>query len=354
MSARLATADRLIDIGRVDDATAVVRDVLVEAPRDVRALCTLARCHDLAGAHQHTLAAADAAIAADPESEWAFRLRSMALRKLGRPVESVPAAERAVALDPQWWGGHRALALALVAAGRVPEAYRVAQRVRAIAPQRADTFYLFTDVYEAAGELVAARREYLAGLAVAPTEPWLLGGLAYLDRLARRDGAAARRYVALLSARPSVDWYRVRCRQAIVAAQRRWGLVGLLVAMPFVLSWQPGRGSVVRTLLALVIAAGWTAFVLRTHRGLGRVWRVEARRPGPAFGLALPVLMLAAAGPFAAAAGFGVLVVLCLLAVPAYAPAAVLVGHDLRELAGRSRRRAAFRTAIGGRPPEPR
>jgi tetratricopeptide (TPR) repeat protein len=351
---RLASADRLIDIGRIDDATALVRAVLAEAPQDVRALCTLARCHDLAGAHAHTLAVADAAIAADPDSEWAYRLRSMALRKLGRPVESVPAAQRAVALDPQWWGGHRALALALVAGGRIPEAYRAARRVRALAPQRPETFYLFTDVYEAAGEVGAARREYLAGLAVAPADPWLLGGLAYLDRIVRRDGAAARRYVALLAANPAVDWYRVHCRQAIVTMQRRWGLVGLLIALPFLFTWKPGHAPAARTLLALLATAGWVALVVRAHRGLGRVWRAEALRFEPSFGLVLPALMLAAVGPFAAVVHWGVVTILCLLALSTYGPAAVLVGADLRELGGRARRRTAFRTAIGGPPPDPR
>jgi tetratricopeptide (TPR) repeat protein len=353
----LRLADDLIDIGRVGEAADIARKVLTTEPHNAEALCTLARCHDMRNEHAETLATASAAVSAEPDNEWAHRLRSVALRKLGRVPEALAAADRAVALAPHWRLTHKCRASALLAAGRTADAYRAAERVRALAPQEPDTFYLFTDVYEAAGELARARREYEAGLRLAPDNVSLLAGLAYLERLSHRDGEAARRYLAVLQLCPASGHYRTALAFAMHRMQRRLGLIGAFAAVATAGLYLSGVGAVPRAVVAAVLLAGYLTLLWRSHRGLGRVarthWKLRgAERPGvlaAPIGLAVPVLLTVWAGfaplsldPVPLGLVLVAQLVLFLAAVP-------VLSADMHERRGQRRRRTEFRRAVGPR-----
>jgi tetratricopeptide (TPR) repeat protein len=347
---RLKLANELLDMGRVDTASELVRAVLAVDPHHGRALCTLARCHDEAGENTQTLAAAEAAIEVDPDNEWAHRLRSVALRKLGRVSEALAAADRAVELDPHWWGTHRARASALLTGGQTLEAYRSAARVRELAPTNPESYYLFTDVYEAAGELSAARREYHAGLAVSPTHVPLLGGLAYLDRLERRDGRAARRYLDVLALRPADNGYRLRLHRAVAAMERRVGALGALVAVPILATYHPGGSYPWRLALIMTILVAYGTVIGWTHRRLGRLWQAQARFNDGVTRLAAPQLaMLAPAALLTVLAvpgawmSSGLVAVFVVYQFLVLGPAVSLLGADVGAILTRWRRRTAFR-----------
>jgi tetratricopeptide (TPR) repeat protein len=355
----LKVADDLIDIGRVAEAADIARTVLSTAPHNAEALCTLARCHDMRNEHAETLAAATAAVTAEPDNEWAHRLRSVALRKLGRVPEALAAADRAVALAPHWRLTYKCRASALLAAGRMAEAYQAAVRVRALAPHEPDTFYLFTDVYEAAGDLAAARREYEAGLRLAPDNVSLLAGLAYLERLSHRDGAAARQYLAVLRIQPASTHYRTALAYAMHRMQRRLSLVGAFFAVAVAGLYLSGVGAPWRAAVAVPLLVGYAALVRRAHRGLGRIarthWKLRgAERPGviaAPIGVAMPVLLMVWAGlaplsldPVPLALALVAQLVLFLAAVP-------VMSADLHESRGQRRRRAEFRRALAAGAP---
>jgi len=313
---RLRHAWDLLDVNRTDDAEEIVRAVLAEAPGDAAALCTLALCHNLGNEPEEMLAAATAAVAADPENGWAHRLRSAALRQLGRMPEAIAAADAAVALDPQSRLAAVARTNALLGAGLAIEAYWAALRVRYLAPDDPDTFYLMAEVYEAVGELAAARHEYTEGLRMKPDSVLLLAGLGRLDYLQGRYRRAARRFAAALGLRPTLGYYRRWLDLALRKIRQRLGMAGVGAAGGLLFLYLFGAAAWLRAVVAVVLLAGYLALLGWLHRGLPRVWRIRwgfGRQPaGPLWpppGLLTPVALIAVLGVAAGPA------VLCMLTV---------------------------------------
>ena len=90
----LKRAEALREIGRAADAITILSRVVAGSPSNAQALCQLAQCYNATRDHYSMLSAADRAAAANPQSEWAHRLRSLALHNLGRHPEAVATHQR--------------------------------------------------------------------------------------------------------------------------------------------------------------------------------------------------------------------------------------------------------------------
>jgi tetratricopeptide (TPR) repeat protein len=206
----LRRADALIEINRPQDALPIISGVIAMAPDNVKAYCLLARCHSMAGRHAMMLAAADRAVFYGPDNEWGHRLRSMALRGLGRPQEAVDAATTAVRLAPLVWQPYINLTEALL---KFPEiarrklAYEAAQQAVKLAPNTPSTHVTLGRVYASIGELDAAFACYQRALAISPSDPTAHTNLAILDLNRGRLGRAGRNLRTVAASNPGVDTY---------------------------------------------------------------------------------------------------------------------------------------------------
>jgi tetratricopeptide (TPR) repeat protein len=206
----LRRADALIDVNRPQDALRIVSAVIATAPDTFKAYCLAARCHSMAGDHAMMLAAADRAVFHGPNNEWGHRLRSMALRGLGRYEEAVAAATTAVRIAPQVWQPYINLTEALLKFSdphRRKLAYDAANRAVAIAPNTPSTHVTLGRVYASIGERDAALGCYERALALNPADPTAHTNLAILDLNRGRLRRAGHNLRTVAASNPGVDTY---------------------------------------------------------------------------------------------------------------------------------------------------
>jgi hypothetical protein len=140
--------------------------------RSPREWCESARARLREGRPDAALAAARTAAEADPGSEWAHRLISLAQERLGHDDDAVPPAEHAVRLAAGSWSARLRLATALRrVAGRWDDATDQAALARAYAPEEAGPHVLRGDLALLRAEHAAAGDAYLTALARDPTQP---------------------------------------------------------------------------------------------------------------------------------------------------------------------------------------
>jgi len=230
----LNRVDALIDVNRPDEALALVTSVLAAAPDSARAYCLLARCHSMKGDHAAMYRAATDAIRCAPESEWGHRLRSMALRNLGRVEEAVTAAETAVRLAPLVWQPHVNLVEALI---KFPEpelrrrAYEAATTAVEIAPMVSSTHVTLGRVYMSIGEWDDASACFGRALALHPEDASAQTNNAILDLHRGRIAAAGRTLRAVAGAHPGVPTH---LHNVTVVARHWWARlrdVGALICL---------------------------------------------------------------------------------------------------------------------------
>jgi tetratricopeptide (TPR) repeat protein len=115
VAALLSRASQLIELGRAEEALALLRRAIAAAPENSRAWCMTAQAEVAADRPSRALAAAERALALDPGAEWAHRLASLALGRQRRWHEAIQAAQEAVRLAPYEWRTHARIAEALAA-----------------------------------------------------------------------------------------------------------------------------------------------------------------------------------------------------------------------------------------------
>lgn len=188
----LVRASALVDLGRFEQAAQQLATFLATSPHNSHALCLLARArlglNDDVGAE----AAAEAAIAADPNNEWAFRISSVALQRMDQPYAAVRMARSAVQLAPHLADGHARVALALASARiELDEARRAAERAVALAPHLIDAYLAVGAVALADRRRADARAAYEHALAIDPTSATAHNELARVQLHRRRLGNGA-------------------------------------------------------------------------------------------------------------------------------------------------------------------
>ncbi|MFI6321852.1 tetratricopeptide repeat protein [Nonomuraea sp. NPDC050556] len=141
-------------------------------PDNPRDWCVLALEHLAGDRAEAALDAARAAERLDPAGEWAHRLISAALQRLGRDLDALPDAREAVRLAPGSW--HARLRLASVLRrlpGQWDEAVMQAELAGLYAPEEPDPHVLTGDLALLRGDHAAAERSYLAALALRDDHP---------------------------------------------------------------------------------------------------------------------------------------------------------------------------------------
>ena len=108
----------LLQLGRADDALALVRELLPQQPQDPE----LARLHAMAllgvGQVKAARSEAERAVGLEPDDATGHRLKGLALHGLGKCDLAHASHEEAIRLAPTWAAAHRSLADCLI--GRVP------------------------------------------------------------------------------------------------------------------------------------------------------------------------------------------------------------------------------------------
>lgn len=210
VSMDLQRAESLLELGRPADAVALLSRIVAAEPANSRALCLLAQSYNAVKDYRAMLTAANAAAAADPESEWAHRLRSMALRNLGHHAEAVDAARLAVRIAPHTWRPQINLAEALMV-GKTPEAkkgsYAAATRALELAPHLASTHVTMGRVLLSIGEHAYARRYFESALAVEPENAAAHTNLAVTHLRSGRLARAGRGFGDVAAAHPAEALY---------------------------------------------------------------------------------------------------------------------------------------------------
>ncbi|MFF0092953.1 tetratricopeptide repeat protein [Streptomyces canus] len=108
--------------GRHDEATAVLRALLVQVPDHETALAVLGAIHHARKSYEEALDHLDRAVAADPEYAWAYGRRGQVCLAIGRTEQAVSDLDRCVALDADvTWERGAAIEL-LLSCGRWEEA----------------------------------------------------------------------------------------------------------------------------------------------------------------------------------------------------------------------------------------
>ena len=162
-------AELLVSAGRPREAVALLERALAGAPDDSATLCQLSLAYLHAGERERQLTVANRAAAADPESEWAQRLRCDALGALGRKAEALEAAEQAVALAPREPLALLCLVNALRRTGyRWADAEARAEDLVALAPARASSHDARALVALERGRLADAEAGMRRALALEP------------------------------------------------------------------------------------------------------------------------------------------------------------------------------------------
>ena len=246
----LARAELLISLGRHDEALSTLAPTLREEPDNSYALCLAAQANLQLDRPEAARRAAEAAIKADPSSEWPFRLMSIALRESGDSAEAVEMAMRSVKMEPNLWEPRAILAIALseLKASR-HRAKRVAESAVSIAPQEPQAHFVVGLVADRLGRQGDAENAYRRALKLNPQHAAARNNLSVI--LSRRGDyiGAARGFTEaavvdprLSIARRNVDFVVVRMIQraqlvvlfatfAAIAGPRLLGLDSRLVSM---------------------------------------------------------------------------------------------------------------------------
>jgi tetratricopeptide (TPR) repeat protein len=324
-----ARAWRLAQVGRYAEAERLARAGLAGAPADGRLSTLLASVRRLRHDYGAALAAADAAVAAEPGLADAHAERAECLLALVRAPEAVAAAEQAVRLAPSRAAGHLVLARALVAARDTGRARAVAAHGLSLDPASVPALLTVADVERVAGDREAATVAARAALAREPSSAygrWLMAMLDAERLRVRRSMRGLREVAREDPGRPdllSMTW-PVR---GVLDGLRRGVAVGagLVVVVLLLARWWPAVGSLAQPfarMLAGVLAAVLAGFAARVLIPAGRLpWRClrllpPAPRRAVRAGLVTAVAAVGSLVAFAAT-GWWPFALLALLAAPA-------------------------------------
>lgn len=299
----------LTELGRQQEAMALLRPHLAVASDDVEAWCVLARCEMELDEFDSALAHADMALSLDPAESAAWWLRTMTLILLERHDEALVAAAECRRLDPDCWLSHTTYAYALSHfPSRLAEAFEAASNGVEVSPLEPQAHLAVGLIAAGQGRRRVAERAYRRVLELDPQDADARNGMGTLQMSGWRPGRvhrAAPHYAGALSvdpnhrlARENVDALTV----VLLRRGRRWALVSCVIALA-VAGFGVGVGAAhpvsvpIRLLVLAVIVAGWVGGSWYTIRRLpaqmsASMWRRLPTAAGrlPALGIGLMML----------------------------------------------------------------
>lgn len=178
--ALLATAMRLFEAGKTDDAIATFERIVRLTPDQAAAHHNLGLACLRAGRFAPAAEAFDRAVKLKPTDADAFHNLGLALERLGRPREAIAAHRRAVAIKPRMAVAHHCLGVLLSGQGRRSEATQAYRRAAAVAPETLGGRLAKAQVLlaeERLGEAETCLRRALTLDPASPTPHWLLANL---------------------------------------------------------------------------------------------------------------------------------------------------------------------------------
>jgi Flp pilus assembly protein TadD len=214
-----ARADALIDLGRSGEAIAILSAALAGDPSSPELLRQLARAQ-LAGEDDHgALATAQRAVAADPESEWGYRILSLAFAGVGDLQNAELAAAEAQRLAPSIWQTHARRAIAGGQGGHFAAGMAAAHEAVRLAPNEADAHFAMGYTAMQAGRADIAEQAYLHTLALRPDHATAMNNLSIIQ-MKQRGGLT--KAVQGLSAALSTDAQLAVARRNLDVVARRY------------------------------------------------------------------------------------------------------------------------------------
>jgi Flp pilus assembly protein TadD len=272
-------ADSLVELGRYDEAVAVLHDALVADPHDVHALGLLTVALTRLDRHQEAVAAAGRLVAAAPDHAVAHRLMSVALQGAGDKRHALAAARSSVHADPLDALGQAQLALTAHAyPWHRKEARAAAARAVALDPGDDDAHF-------AAGYTARRRSQrrasYRRALAINPLHPSAANNLVVAQGRRWSLAKLAEGYLGVLGNEPSY----ATAQENLVALTFRFYFAGILLLVLAALEGGAEgtfeRFSLIRVVLAVVAAGLMVAYAVGMRRAvpagarayLGRAWR---------------------------------------------------------------------------------
>jgi tetratricopeptide (TPR) repeat protein len=321
-------AHRLAEAGRYAEAERMARTGLAAAPGNGRLLALLAWVLRMRRDYPAALAAADAAIRADPALADAYAERAEALIALVHAAAAVEAAREAARLEPFRPAGYLVLARALAAAHRTEEARAAAGHGLALDPASVEGLLTVAEVERDAGRRDEASAAARAALAIDPANSygrWLIAMLDAEHLRVRRSMRALREVARDNPARPDVVSMTWPIRGVLGGLRRGLAVGGVLVCLLLLaaLRW-PSLGDFAR-ILSAVLAAVLAGFALRVLVPAGRLpWRClrlvpRLTRRATTAGLIIVTVAIAVLIAYAVTGWWPLAVLALLLAVPMWA-----------------------------------
>lgn len=156
------------DTAWADQATKAIYEALRLDRDQPRVWLSLAIIHHGTGRSDVALEELDQALALQPSSDDARRVRGQVLQALGRPDEAVEEYRSAIRLRPSYWRNYNALGALYYATGRHDDAIGAFTRVTELQPDSARGFHNLGTVYYIRGDHDRALEYYAKAVAVSP------------------------------------------------------------------------------------------------------------------------------------------------------------------------------------------
>lgn len=163
-------AEMLVGLKRPEEALRLLAGVIAQDPESDYAWCVKSLAHIRLQDYAAALDAASTAAALSPEDEWPHQLACVALLNLpGRAQDAIAAARQSVRLGPEEWRSHYLLGFALMDHRRHrDEAVAVSEKVLELAPGEPDAHVLAGDIAILRRKKKKAREHFERALALDP------------------------------------------------------------------------------------------------------------------------------------------------------------------------------------------
>jgi tetratricopeptide (TPR) repeat protein len=198
-------AEALVELGRPDQAVAVLHEALAVHPGRADLWGQLAMALLAAERPAEAYQAATTRIQLAPADEWGFRLASLALSALDRGAEAIKAAAESVRLAPLEWRAHARLAHALADEGRLDEAQPAAYRAVELAPNEPEAHMAVGAVAIGLKSWLVAERAYRQVLGLEPGNAAARNNLALVELHHGGVTGAAAGFADAVATDPRVD-----------------------------------------------------------------------------------------------------------------------------------------------------
>jgi len=266
---RLRRARALLDLGRPEQAAALLAQALAEEPGNAEAWCSMARCRYAQRDYPGSLEAAGQALAVRPGMVVAWRFRTLALIELERWEEAWTAAGEAVRLEPEHWYGHVLVAKVLLAntSGVFHDSVAgpAAARARELAPHEPDTHVTLGLVYDRSNRPAEAEQCYREALRLSPEHRGARNQLALIQMRRGDNYAAVQGFAAVAAtgeASSRAGEHNLRVVTVRLIAPARWISLGCFFFSEIAVEAQIHLGWPARIGCLAVVAVSWVGWLL--------------------------------------------------------------------------------------------